>query len=115
MLVIEQGRTIDTQKSLIRQLFDDSAQLNAMRMQRGAALAPKTQHPTTKTAPPARSEPQGQIVVTPRDMQTQAPVNGDKNPAKPNQGIGKLRRRMPLHPPKGIIEAGDERRALSSI
>jgi hypothetical protein len=114
MLVVEQGRTIDTQKSLIRELFEDSSQLTAMRMQKQLA-APKAQHPAQKPAPPAHSEPQGRIVVTPRDMQTQAPMNGDKLPAKPNQGVGKLHHRAPLHPPKGMSETGDERRAVSTI
>ncbi len=31
LLVVEQGRTIENQKSLIRQLFSDSLQLNAVR------------------------------------------------------------------------------------
>lgn len=114
MLVVEQGRTIDSQKSLIRQLFEDSTKFNAMRMQAKPPAA-KAQHPTAKPAPQANTEAQGQIVVTPRDMQTQAPVNGEKSPAKPNQGMGKLHRRAPLHPPKGIAEAGDERRAVMSI
>lgn len=113
MLVIEQGRTIDNQKSLIRQLFEDSTKLNAMRMQRPAP--PKAQHPATKPAPQANTEAQGQIVVTPRDVPTQAPMNGDKTSAKSSQGIGKLHRRAPLHPPKGVAEIGDERRAVFSI
>jgi hypothetical protein len=114
MLVVEQGRTIDNQKSLIRQLFNDTAQLNAMRMQQGVQ-AGKVQHPAPKVASPARPQPKGDIVVSPRDMQTQAPLNGEKNPAKPNQGAGKLRRRAPLHPPRGMAETGDERRAVLSI
>jgi hypothetical protein len=114
MLVVEQGRTIDNQKSLIRQLFNDTAQLNAMRMQQGVQ-AGKVQHPAPKVASPARPQPKGEIVVSPRDMQTQAPLNGEKNPAKPNQGAGKLRRRAPLHPPRGMAETGDERRAVLSI
>jgi len=32
LLVIEQGRTIESQKKLIRELFRDSQQLNAMKM-----------------------------------------------------------------------------------
>lgn len=32
LLVIEQGRTIESQKQLIRALFHDSQQLNAMRV-----------------------------------------------------------------------------------
>jgi len=114
MLVVEQGRTIDNQKSLIRQLFNDTAQLNAMRMQQGVQ-AGKVQRPAPKVARPARPQPKGEIMVSPRDLQTQAPLNGEKNPAKPNQGAGKLRRRAPLHPPKGMAETGDERRAVLSI
>jgi hypothetical protein len=33
LLVIQQGRTIDSQRLLIRQLFKDSLELNAMKMQ----------------------------------------------------------------------------------
>lgn len=32
VVVFEQGRTIDTQRNLIRQLFQDSLELNAARM-----------------------------------------------------------------------------------
>jgi hypothetical protein len=37
MLVIEQGRTIESQKQLIRELFHDSQQLNAMRIREAQA------------------------------------------------------------------------------
>lgn len=33
LLIIEQGRTIDAQRVLIRQLFQDTRELNAMKMQ----------------------------------------------------------------------------------
>ncbi len=33
LLVLQQGRTIDSQQLLIRQLFHDSLELNAMKMQ----------------------------------------------------------------------------------
>jgi hypothetical protein len=33
LLVIQQDRTIDSQRTLIRQLFRDSLELNAMRLQ----------------------------------------------------------------------------------
>jgi len=33
LLILEQGRTIDAQRALIRQLFYDSLQLNALRME----------------------------------------------------------------------------------
>lgn len=34
LLIIEQGRTIESQKDLIRELFRDSQQLNAMKLQK---------------------------------------------------------------------------------
>jgi hypothetical protein len=34
LLVLQQGRTIDSQRQLIRQLFRDSLELNAMKMQK---------------------------------------------------------------------------------
>jgi hypothetical protein len=33
LLIVEQGRTIEAQRSLIRDLFSDSVQLNALRME----------------------------------------------------------------------------------
>jgi len=116
LLVVEQGRTIDSQKSLIRQLFQDSTKLNAMRMQQ-ATSAFKAQHPAPKpqaqpAAPPIQPGPQS---AAPRDMQTQAPVVTEKIPEGRNRGTSKLRRRSPLKPPKGLAEEGDERRAVLSI
>ncbi len=32
LLIIQQGRTIDSQRTLIRQLFQDSLELNAMKV-----------------------------------------------------------------------------------
>jgi len=34
MLIVEQGRTIEAQRSLIRLLYSDSQQLNALRVER---------------------------------------------------------------------------------
>jgi hypothetical protein len=33
LLIIQQGRTIDSQRTLIKQLFRDSMELNAMKLQ----------------------------------------------------------------------------------
>ena len=45
LLVVEQNRTIENQQSLIRTLFFDSSQLNAMRMQKVAKAYQKALPP----------------------------------------------------------------------
>jgi hypothetical protein len=47
LLIIEQGRLIDSQRSLIRQLLSDSLQLNAMKMQELHSLNER-EHPLHK-------------------------------------------------------------------
>jgi hypothetical protein len=37
LLIVQQGRTIDSQRSLIRQLFKDSLELNAIKSQQANA------------------------------------------------------------------------------
>ncbi len=39
LLVVQQGRTINSQRFLIRQLFRDSLELNAMKVQQAQAAA----------------------------------------------------------------------------
>ena len=73
MLIVEQGRTIESQRSLIRDLFHDSTELSAVKMkahsQQQAALAqsvtknsstrnPSTQTPSTQA--PAKQSPSTQ-------------------------------------------------------
>src|SRR5207249_4915974 len=50
-LVVEQGRTIDSQRSLIRQLFGDSSQLSAMNGKSAQAqhAAGQVQNPKAKS------------------------------------------------------------------
>ena len=100
-LVVEQGRTIDVQGYLIRQLFDDSAQLTALkgtlfRKQHAAAQAQAEAdaHSQAKT-PPSQ--------VTPRDN------------AKGKHSAGKPKRPIPPRPPEGTAGLADARRVLISI
>ena len=51
LLVVEQGRVIDAQRLLIRQLNIDSRQLNSIRMREAQDRARKAS-PATKTPPP---------------------------------------------------------------
>ena len=70
MLVVEQGRTIESQRALIRDLFRDSQELSAVRQHQRQEAAhsipysqtpsghlPSTQAPTTQ-APSSQSDPQ---------------------------------------------------------
>ena len=100
MLVIEQGRTIDSQKGLIQVLFNDSVQLSNLK---GMAVQKKqAEARAQKKAPTMPQSPQSQSPVTP-----QAETKG--------RGNGKLRRPLPQKPPRDASGESDERRALVSI
>jgi hypothetical protein len=109
MLVVEQGRTIDSQRNLIRMLFDDSIELNSMKgkanqkqQAEARALAQAQAQGKTKT-PPAQA-PQMQAPSVP------APKAGAKS-----QSTSKFGRPMPQKPPKDTSDQGDERRMLIKI
>jgi hypothetical protein len=105
MLVVEQGRTIDTQRNLIHQLFQDSAALTAMR---------------------SHAIPQTSIEIEPRtQVETQAPSSqvdpthpGSANPsdkAGSKRNSETLRKQAPPRPPQVTSDVADERRALNLI
>lgn len=107
LLVVEQGRTIDSQRNLIKQLFSDSAQLTSMKgkafqKQRAEAQA-KTQAESQAQANPKGKMPTSPSQVTPRDN------------AKSERSAGKARRPLPQKPPRDASETTDERRMLYSI
>jgi hypothetical protein len=91
MLVVEQAQTIDSQRGLIRQLFDDSVQLSALKGKaiqkqnaddQAAKARAKTQAPAAKAAP-----------------STDTPHKDSR-----------LRRPLPQKPPKDTSGESDERR-----
>jgi hypothetical protein len=101
MLVVEQGRTIDSQSFLIRALFRDSTELTGMKSsviqkQRAQAQAQAEANANSQAKAPASQ-------ATPRDN------------AKSSRNPGKLRRPAPLRPPKNTSDVADERRALFYI
>ena len=108
-LVMEQGRTIDSQRSLIRQLFGDSSQLSAMNGKSAQAqhAAGQAHNPKAKPQPNTPStqvKPQGSpSQVTPR------------NQARNEQSAGKSRKAFPRRPPKAAADEADERRTLVVI
>jgi hypothetical protein len=116
LLVVEQARTIDTQRNLINVLFDDSAQLSAMKG-KAAQQQYATTHPQGKSQSQAPS-PSSQAKEQNPDAQTpssQAPPRSGANSAKTQGNASKARRQSPLRPPKDTSDEADERRALISI
>ena len=106
LLVVEQGRTIDTQRYLIRNLFDDSAALSALKGQaiqqrhgtkpqagahsRAQAPSSQAQAPSSQATAPSSQVPSGDSVVTTRK--------------------GKLPKKMEK-PPKDTSDMADVRRS----
>lgn len=101
LLVVEQGRTIDNQRSLIQSLFDDSNQLfqlkgKAVQKQRAEAQAQAEAKTHSQARTPSTQE-------TPRDN------------AKSNHSTGKLRKPLPQKPPVGTTDNADVRRTVLII
>ena len=99
MLVVEQGRTIDSQRFLIKELFRDSSELTGMKssaIQKQRAQAQAEANANSQAKAPASQ-------ATPRDN------------AKSSRNPGKLRRPAPLRPPRNTSDVADERRALFYI
>ena len=97
MLVVEQARTIDSQRGLIRDLFADSVQLSGIKekavlKKNAEAMAKSNSHAKTPQAAPSSPQPEIQ-----------------------NRSTSKLRRPMPQRPPKDTSGEGDQRRMLISI
>jgi hypothetical protein len=103
MLVVEQGRTIDSQRNLIHDIFGDTAQLNAMKMAAirkqnqalGHRQAPSSQAiaPSTQT-PPSQATPQDKV------------KNGKAT---------RLRKVIPQKPPTADSDSPDIRRTVEQI
>ena len=101
LLIVEQGRTIDSQRYLIQQLFSDSSQLSALQ---GKAI--QKQHAEAQAQAEAKANSQAQTPpsqVTPRDH------------AKSEHKTHKFRRPAPQKPPTDASDTADERRSLISI
>ena len=99
MLVVEQGRTIDSQRFLIKELFRDSTELTGMKV--GVIQKQRAQAQAEANANSQAKAPASQ--ATPRDN------------AKSSRSPDKLRRPVPLRPPRNTSDVADERRALFYI
>ncbi len=91
LLVVEQGRTIDSQRGLIRDLFGDSTQLNSMK-----SSALQRQHAAAQARTPSSQ-------VSPQDN------------SKSGRAAGKLRKPAPLKPPTATSDVSDSRRMVVTI
>lgn len=113
LLVVEQGRTIQTQRYLIQQLFDDSTKLIAMKSE-------QLQKQHSSTPPEAKAQSQVQApssqAKTPSSQKKKTPSSQvtPRDKALSSQK-GKLQKKLPEKPPKDTSDMADERRALSWI
>jgi len=103
LLVVEQGRTIDSQRYLIKQLFSDSAQLSSMK---GKAFQ--------KQRAEAQAQAQGQEKAKPKTQTSPSQVTPRDN-AKSERSVGKTHKPLPQKPPRDTSDTSDERRMLYSI
>lgn len=108
MLVVEQGRTIDSQRNLIQMLFGDSIELTGMK---GKAIQQKQAEAEARARSQMKSQPGH---ATPSSPQAQPP-SGATRPGAKSQSTSKLGRPLPQKPPKDTADQGDERRMLISI
>lgn len=108
LLVVEQGRTIDSQRHLIVQLFSDSSELSHMKGKavQDAAHANGTDRPHSQ----AQAHPQQQAPSTQAAPQA-APQANNKNA----NSAAKFRKPLPQRPSQAGQEMADERRSSKSI
>jgi hypothetical protein len=109
MLVVEQTRTIDSQRSLIQMLFSDSVELTGLKgkeNQRHQAEAEARAHALKKSSP---------AQTMPKVPEVQSPSSNPPQAGAKSQSTSKLARPLPQRPPKATADQGDERRMLISI
>jgi hypothetical protein len=104
LLVVEQGRTIDNQRYLIRSLFQDSTELSHLK---GKAFQEQRAAAQAQAAAKAHSQ-----------VQTPSTQDKTQNQSKPNQATrnpSKLQKQTPERPPRDAVDRADERRTVLTI
>lgn len=114
LLVVEQDRTIGSQRALITSLFSDSTELTSLKgkifqqqhpqAQAGAGIGSQTQSPSTQV--PTTQAPTSQAPTT---------ENAPGSNAQSSRNASKLRKPLPQKPPLGIADVVDGRRIVKSI
>jgi hypothetical protein len=107
MLVVEQGRTIESQSNLIHALFGDSVQLSGIK---GKAI--QKQQAEARAQAQKKSSPAQTMPSTPQSQS--APTQGLREEAK-KQNASKFGKPLPQRPPKESSDPGDMRRTLLTI
>jgi len=126
MLIVEQGRTIESQRALIHELYHDSAELAAVKgrtLQENAVV--DTQHaltaqlPSTQAQAPTTHTPSTQI---PSAQTPSTQVQSSKTPSAqvaPHSRVKDRAAKMPepqfQAPSRPSADLADERRALRTI
>jgi hypothetical protein len=110
MLIVEQGRTIDSQRALIRELFRDSTELSAVKTKaqqdRAQALSAQTQAPSTQA--PEIQYPSTQAPTSQAPSSQAGPQHG----AQKQSATQKPAFRMPSKPEADLV---DDCRTLITI
>jgi len=100
LLVVEQDRTISSQRSLITALLSDSTELSALK---GKFF--QKQHAPAQAQAESNNRSQAQAPLT-----QNAPGNSPSN-----HNAGKLRKVLPPRPPAAVTDIGDARRIVKAI
>lgn len=110
MLIVEQGRTIESQRVLIQELFGDSAQLSAMKLKVSVERAQAAQAQSALTQAPAAHSPSSQT----QNPSTQAPAKQAPSSQAVHRNQSQAARpfRMPSRPASDLA---DSKRALITI
>jgi hypothetical protein len=133
MLIVEQGRTIESQRALIHELFHDSQQLAALQgrtLQPSGVLEsqvqiPSTQIPSTQAnQTPSTQTPSAQTLTNQAQAKTQAPstqaqVHTPSTQVAPRSRVqargGKVAQPELQLPSRPASDLADDRRALKTI
>jgi hypothetical protein len=110
-LVVLQDRTIDSQRTLIQQLFQDSVQLSAMKMHH-ATPAPKANPAHAANTPKAPAPQSENAQVQPQAVPQQVPSAETQPPMKnkSQKNSKKVERSHPMQPPAELTDPSDKRR-----
>jgi hypothetical protein len=110
---VEQGRTIDSQRTLIQELLADSLQLSALQgkatEKRRATASGQLKDQVQSQAPSSQVKPREFRAQTPSAQATPQANAGN------TRGAGKIRRPAPRKPPRYTSDEADIRRTLNSI
>jgi hypothetical protein len=132
MLVVEQNRTIDSQRTLIHLLFKDNLQLSSLRKaERQKSKAHASQGTTVGSMQSHAQSPSAKIPViqvpsekgpsteTPSNQVQAEKVQSGKataqNGAKTQRRAGKAKQSAPSRPPAELTDPSDMRRVWSTI